>query len=458
VGARRWSRVRKIAAFAALTVALAACGSGTKSGTSTTTKPAGSSGAAPVVKTLGPGVTDTTIKVGVALVDFKCIEPYIQTTRVDEYKVYDAYINDINAHGGVAGRKIVPVYKTFCPITPAPALALCTSFTEDLHVFAVIGDFVDLTGQAQPCIANQHKTVLMTYQLTQEMIDSAPGGLMLTFNTNQERRVGITLKLLKSEKLLEGKKVAVLGEATTAASVKKTLVPGLEDMGVDLGSTAILNISGADTTAAAAQLASFTERWKTEGVDTVFLSGLQVSAQQFVPSLVKAMPGVQLIADNNMVGQFGQNLQKAGTRPNPYEGIIATAGLNAKQYDQTENWKTCAAIYEKAFHETAPDLESVIPGPRGHVLDVSGSITDACTELTMFDDIGEKVGKYLNSDNWITAVNNFGKIRVMVSKYGSLHEGKYDADDTAALVAFDTSIPPEGDWRHLTEVQDVGGG
>ena len=109
-------------------------------------------------------MTDSTIKVGVALVDFKCIEPYIQTTRVDEYKVYDAFINDMNAHGGVAGRKIVPVYKTFCPIVPAPALALCTTFTEDEHVFAVIGDFVDLTGQAQPCIANQHKTVLITHR------------------------------------------------------------------------------------------------------------------------------------------------------------------------------------------------------------------------------------------------------------------------------------------------------
>jgi hypothetical protein len=229
-------------------------------------------------------------------------------------------------------------------------------------------------------------------------------------------------------------------------------------MGVHMGSTAVLTISGADTTAAASQLQSFTEKWKTEGVDTVFLDGLQVTAQQFVPNLVKAMPGVQLIADNNMVSQYGQNLQKAGTRPNPYEGIIASAGLNAKDYDQSDNWKTCAAIYEKAFHKTAPNEESVIPGPRGHTLDVSGSITDACTELTMFRDVAERAGKYLNNANWINAVNNYGTIPVMSSRSGSLHQGKYDADDTAALVAFDTSIPPEGDWRYLTPVQDVAGG
>ena len=282
---------------------------------------------APVSKTLGVGVTATTIKVGVALVDFKCIAAYIQTMRIDEYKVYQAFIDDINAHGGIAGRKIVPVFQTFCPIVPAPALSLCTQFTEDDHVFAVIGDFVDLTGQAQPCIANRHKTVLITIDLTQAIINSSPPGMILGFDPLQERTVSVLLELLRRQHTLDGKKVAVLGEATTEHSVKTVLVPGLQKMGVNLGSTAILTIAGSDTTAASTQLQSFIEKWKTEGVNTVFLSGLQVSAQQFVPALVKAMPGVQLIADNGNVNTFGQNLQKAGARPNPYDGIIAVGRL-----------------------------------------------------------------------------------------------------------------------------------
>jgi ABC-type branched-subunit amino acid transport system substrate-binding protein len=448
-----------IGLLAVLAVALAACGSGTQSsgGTTPTTASTSATGAYTVVKTLGQGVTDSTIKLGIALVDFKCIAPYVNYTRVDEYKVYDAFINDINAHGGVAGRKLVPDYKTFCPIVPAPALALCTTFTEDDHVFAVLGDFVDLTGQAQPCLAKQHNTILFSFQLTKENLESAPGGMMIGFNATQERRVGITLELLKKEGTLEGKTVAILGESTTKQLVSSVLEPGLKDSGAKLGSTAILTIAGSDTTAAQSQLQSFVEKWKTEGVDTIYLSGLQVSAKQFVPALVKAMPGVQLISDNISVGQYGQDMQNSGVRPNPYNGIITTAGLSAKDYDQTDNWKTCAAIYEKAFHQTAPNQESVIPGPDGHTLDVSGSITDACTELTMFHDIGTRVGKYLNNANWINAVNNYGKIRVMVVKYGSLHTGKYDADDTAALVKFDSSIPPQGDWHYLTPVEDVSG-
>jgi ABC-type branched-subunit amino acid transport system substrate-binding protein len=449
-----------VAAVVAFAVVAGACGSGTKPATSTTTTPAtstGAGGSAPISKTLGIGVTADTIKVGVALVDFKCIAQYIQTTRVDEYKVYDAFINDINAHGGVAGRRIVPVYKTFCPIVPAPALSLCTSFTEDEHVFAVIGDFVDLTGQAQPCIANQHKTVLITIDLTKAIIDSAPHGMILGFGALQERQVAITLALLQRAHTLVGKKVAVLGEATTARSVNTVLVPGLKKMGVNLGSTGIVTIAGSDTTAASAQMSSFIERWKTEGVNTIFLSGLQVSAQQFVPDLVKQMPGVQLVADNVTVASYGQNLQKAGVRPNPYEGIIAAAGLNAHRYDQSAHWKACAAVYEKAFHVAkAPNEESVIAGPNGHTLDVSGSITDACAELTIFKSIGDRVGKYLDDENWINVVNNYGKIPTMQSLYGSIHKGKYDADDTFGLVTFDSTIPPEGDFRYLTKVQDVG--
>src|SRR5215475_15765160 len=123
-----------------IALVIAACGSGTKSGSpATTTAPSGSTAStAPLSTEIGTGVTDKTIKIGVALVDFECIAPYIQTTRIDEYKVYDAFIADINAKGGVAGRKLVPVYHTFCPIVPAPALALCTQFTEDDRVFAVL--------------------------------------------------------------------------------------------------------------------------------------------------------------------------------------------------------------------------------------------------------------------------------------------------------------------------------
>ena len=99
----------------------------------------------------------------------------------------------------------------------------------------------------------------------------------------------------------------------------------------------------------------------------------------------------------------------------------------------------------------------MVPGPNNHTLDISGSITDACAELTIFKQIGDRVGKYLNNDNWRNVVDNFGKIPVMQSFYGSIHAGKYDADDTFRLVAFDPTIGDSGDWKQVTAIQNVSG-
>ena len=71
----------------------------------------------------------------------------------------------------------------------------------------------------------------------------------------------------------------------------------------------------------------------------------------------------------------------------------------------------------------------------------------------MLHDIGERAGKYLNNDNWINAVINYGKVNIMVSKYGSLHTGKYDADDT-----FAPSVPTEDPARGRLELSHAGRG
>src|SRR5947209_16529171 len=102
-----------------LLVVGAACGSSGKG-----TRPTSATTATgPVAQStvLGTGVTPTTIKVGVALVDFTCIQQFVDSIRVGQQQIYQAYIDDINKKGGIAGRQIVPVYHSYCPINPADA-------------------------------------------------------------------------------------------------------------------------------------------------------------------------------------------------------------------------------------------------------------------------------------------------------------------------------------------------
>jgi hypothetical protein len=75
----------------------------------------------------------------------------------------------------------------------------------------------------------------------------------------------------------------------------------------------------------------------------------------------------------------------------------------------------------------------------------------------MFKLIAERVGKNLNIANWTAAVDNFGTINVPSTNFASLHTGKYDADDTYGLVAYDPTIGDAGDWKQLTPVKNVSG-
>jgi hypothetical protein len=454
-------RIRRhwvIASVAVLAMLFAACGSSSKkpasSGSSTTGGTYTPSTAA------GVGVTASEIKVGISLVDFECIKQFVDSIRIDQDKNYQAYIDDVNEKGGIAGRKIVPVFHTFCPIGNAQALSLCTQFTEDDKVFAVLGNFVDFSGDAQTCLAKQHKTVLMTFQLTQAIMDESPPGLILLPGSTPERVDSVLISLLKKQGTLKGKKIAVLGETTSQKVVKNSVEPGLKKLGIPTGTTAILSISGSDTTAAQTQLDSFIERWKTEDVTALYITGTQVASQQFVEKVRAEMPDITLLSDIGDVLRFAQEEEHVGKNPNPYEGIITAGGPTAHEYTVSDNWKYCSDIFEKQTGKKPPTAEDIVPGPDGKTLDTYGSINDACQLVTMFHDVATKVGKYLNPDNWVHTVDTFGPIRnVGGGQYASLRAGKYDIDDTFRLEAYDSSLPPKGkgNWDPITDLENIPG-
>jgi len=430
---------------------LASCSSGGKT-TSTTASSSGQS------TTLGVGVTAKTIKVGVSLVDFSCIEQFVNQIRVNQNVIYDNFIKYVNDHGGVAGRTVVPDYQYFCPIQNAQALALCTKFTEDDHVFAVIGNFVDFSGDAQTCLAKDHNTVLVTFQLSQAIMNLSPPGLIILPGPTPERVDTVLLNLMQKEHTLKGKKIAVLGELTSQNVVNDSVVPGLKRLGVPMGSTAILDVTGSDTSAAQTQLDSFIERWKSEDVNALFVSGTQVTSQQFIEKVRAEMPNVMLVTDNDATVTlgYGQQERQIGRKPNPYEGIITAGGPTSAEYDAGPNWKFCASVYKEETGKVAPNAETIIPGPNGKTLDTYGNINDACQLLTLFQEIGNRVGKNLNVANWVHAVNTYGPIRDYGGgQYASLHTGKYDDDDTFRLETLNSSLGPKGDWQPLTPLEDV---
>jgi ABC-type branched-subunit amino acid transport system substrate-binding protein len=408
------------------------------------------------------GVTKDSIKVGIPLLDFSAIKDFVDYKFGDTKAIAQVFVDDINKNGGINGRKIIPVFKEYPPIPggkPDP-LSLCTAWAEDDKVFAVLGVLIDFTGQAQKCLTTEHKVIHIGHELDQPWIDEAPGGLLLTPDATKEGVSAALVNLLASTGRLKGKTVAVVGDKNNESRVNDVIVPTLKKAKAKTGSTAILSITGTDTTAAQAQVDSFIEKWKTEGVNTVFLAGNNVSAKQFAESIKAGLPKVQLVTDTDTALAQAQDEAKAGKNPNPYEGMLSGTGLTP-----SERWankgpllQQCVDIYEKATGTTVPGPDERKVDSDGKTVETDQAVTDFCGELFMFRDIAKKVGPNLTVANWQKTVNKLGPIALVPDKFASLCKGKYAAEDSFRLVSYDSSIGGSGDWKKLTPIKDASGG
>jgi ABC-type branched-subunit amino acid transport system substrate-binding protein len=414
------------------------------------------------LKDLGHGVNADSIKVGIAIIDYDSIADFVDFARGDQQETAQVFVDYINENGGVNGREIEPVFKSYEPIpgrTPDP-LALCTSWTEDEEVFAVLGVFIDFTGQGQLCIAKEHNTVHIGHELEQPWIDQSPPGLLLTPDTTKETAAATFVPLLISSGKLKGKTVGFLTDQNAAGRVEDLVVPALKKAKIKTGSTAVLNISGTDTSAAQAQLDSFIEKWKTEKVNALYMAGLTASAKQFVEKVKAAMPNLQLLADSSSTAEQAQDEVKAGKSPNPYEGMLGIIGETSEESWGQKNpvLQQCVDIYEKATGNTVPGPDEATVNANGKTEEIYIAVTDFCGELFMFRSIAEKVGPNLTTKNWQKTVDTFGKIELASTDVASLCKGKYAADDAFRLAAFDSTVGEDGDWKAVTPIKDASGG
>jgi hypothetical protein len=443
--------------FVVLAVVLAACGSSSKkSGTKNTppggTTPAPAGGTAPQTNGLGQGVTATTVKVGIILINFNdpVISANIDFARGDQQKIFQTFVDKINNSGGVAGgKKIVPVYDLYAPYgNVGPPLAVCTKLTEDEHVYVAIGVIIEATGAAQACFTKQHQTVLITHELDENVMKKSLDGLLLTTDELASRSIPEMISSASTKGLLNGKKFAILAVPTTKNRIESDIKPAFQQANVPVVESDILQDSGnGDTTAAQTQLDSIIERWKGAGVNGVFISGLTTVAKQFVDKIKKGLPDALLMTDADSSAKgAGGDAKNAHENPNPYQGMLAWVGLSDNEQFQTQSLQDCVKTYQDASGATVTPPSQLTNGANGKRDEVWITVRDACSDLYFFRDIANRVGANLNNHNWIDTVNHYGTIAVVAQPNSSLHEGKYDASDSGRLVSFDENTGTSGDW------------
>jgi hypothetical protein len=270
-----------------------------------------------------------------------------------------------------------------------------------------------------------------------------------------ERRLSALLSLLKQKKSLDGKTVALLADQNNQDTATKTLKTFTDATGLKTGDTAVLTITNDDTTAAQAQLDSFIEKWKQQGVTALIMAGQLVSAKQFVEKIKTAIPGIQLVVDTTDVSSQAQDEVRAGKTPNPYEGTITLGGLTDQQTYDTPGVQACVKMYQDESGDTVVAPKDIKPGPDGKKVQVFIAVQDRCNELTIIKLILQKAGANPTNDSWISAVNSMGKIQIPTQTIASFGTGKYDAADGFALATWDSTLPPDGDFKVQGDLVDV---
>ncbi len=402
------------------------------------------------------GVTAESIKLGVLYVDYECIADFIDFERGDQELVYQTMIDAINADGGILGRTIEPVYQKHCPIGNEEALAACVSMTQDEEVFATLGVFIDFSGDAQLCITRDNETIHIGHELEQAWIDEAPPGLLLTNDVTAERTISVLMSALEQAGTLEGRTVGILASSRTGIRAESVIEPALDDLGIERGSTAILDIVDEDTTQAQAQLDAFIERWRTEGIDTLIVAGQEAGSRQFVQKIKAEFPELLLIGDapSGIINE-GKDLTTAGVSPNPYEGAISVGGLNDTNGEQfsTPAVQACIAIFEAANPDIPViDPQDLVVAEGEQRLETYIAVRDACDELSVFTQVAEAAGADLTNESWTAAVHSLSSLDIPANAFSSFGEGKYDANDGFRLQSFDSSIGESGGWKDLTDI------
>ena len=228
------------------------------------------------------GVTATTVRLGIELVDFGGANTLGAGVAGYDTKAqktyYDRFINDVNAHGGAGGRQIEPHYYTVDILSPSTFTAACNQLIDGDHVFAVT-NVLGVYGDPILCVTRQHKTPYLAVDGAISAYYPASQGLLFTVGPSTLRTISnMAFELIRSGEI-KGKTVGLLNEGEYLHDDFAALVDYLKSQNIKVVQQ---EIAAVDTSKAASQLPAAVQAFRAAGVNYVLLMTNSLYASQFV--------------------------------------------------------------------------------------------------------------------------------------------------------------------------------
>jgi hypothetical protein len=406
----RRTLIRGAAAAVAAAAALAGCSvrsstsqssAPAQSSTSATSTPASSAAASSRFGGAAPGVTASTIKIGVVYPDYTALVQYGFNINQGSFPdAYGALIAKINAAGGVDGRTIMPVYAKYSLLSPAASTQTCVQLAADDKVFAVLGTFESDT-QAL-CYAQTHKTAVVGSSISNADYALAKAPWFAFDHGSDDTRSAIDT--LASSGKLAGQKVAIIALQQDETSMNQSAIPALKAKGITPVANAVISASVADATALASQVTVAIQKFQAAGATAVVIVG--GLGTEYPPVEARSTYRPVLMFTSALVANAGT----ISTKVTPAVFKSALAADVATSFSDPAN-QACIQTMEAAH----PSLQGKLVNPvlvKSGTPSLATSVDLACAQLGLFTAIAGKAGKDLNYDTFQQAGTTLGKIHI----------------------------------------------
>ena len=337
------------------------------------------------------GVTAKTINVGVPLTNFAALRSYGITLQESSYPdVYGAVIANMNAHGGVDGRRLVPYFVEANPAVPSSATATCTQLTEDDKAFIIMMPVYP------DCYQQTHDTPTIAGTLPGTVPASSAPNFSLAPPASAYDPV--QLAAFAKAGAFKGKKVALFIAADSDKPELAVVQSALQKLHVDVVLSADASTPVADTVAADQQIGVISQRFQDAGVNEVVAIGGNGSTEWPIALLANQStyrPPWIATSETTLLAY----VQSAKTH-NPYltNVLTSTPVLSYYQEWQDPAIQKCAAIVHKAYpsDKVIPPVNPRSPQAASESMNNTFTAVEfACQYLAMFAKIADAAGKNL---------------------------------------------------------------
>jgi hypothetical protein len=402
--------------------------------------------------TAAPGVTNDTIRVAFPVVSLNSLAGQLGFARDSEYglqsKAIQVFVDDINAHGGIGGRKIVPEVDVFDPTDEAGMRALCKNWTQSSNpVFAVIDGLGTYEGDNQLCVTQEGQTPMLAQWSTVTAWTTAGAPYLWWTGVDQSVLLDTLVSWGVDAKLLgPGHKVGIVvgDRAADQLALNQALLPALRAAGVDHPEVATIAASpDAATASVASDAAIIVQRFRQAGVTSViplipfnvFFPYLQAETQQqWYPKL--------LLSDYESTIQIGLGLipQPYGAALDEQRGVtvLTLGGIDddrpERQGGYDEGARGCYSTWRQAVKPPPP--------PAGPYIEEQGPIVAWCGAIQLFAQAARDAGPDLNRRSFVQAMSKIRDFSGTLSPTLSFGPEKFYGPTQYQVVRIHDNEPP----------------